>query len=113
MLRNRRRMFRPCAAASEHDSSVALVCSSITADSVQSALHTIEKANVSGADVLELRLDFYQDFESQQHLEQLMDACKLPFIVTCRPTWEGCGCQYVTACMPSLLISAVRTRSHA
>jgi hypothetical protein len=41
-------------------------------------------------DVLELRLDFLQDFEPARDLEALMAACPLPYIVTYRPTWEGC-----------------------
>lgn len=69
----------------------ALLCSSITADTVADALDTIATANSSGADLLELRLDFYGDFDAQQHLKPLMHACQLPFIVTFRPVWEGCA----------------------
>lgn len=71
------------------DNGRALLCTSVTASTVEAALLDIEEANASGADVLELRLDFYTDFDAQRHLRQLMSACKLPFIVTYRPKWEG------------------------
>lgn len=44
----------------------------------------------TGVDVLELRLDFLQDFQADRDLERLMAACSsLPYIITYRPTWEG------------------------
>lgn len=67
-----------------------LICTSIAGDTVAEALHTIKAANESGADLLELRLDFYKDFEAEQHLKELLSACALPKIVTFRPEWEGC-----------------------
>lgn len=67
----------------------ALLCTSITGLSVEDALEGIAKGNCSGADVLELRLDFYKDFSSTDQLKTLMDACKVPYIVTYRPSWEG------------------------
>lgn len=67
----------------------ALLCTSVTGTSVDEALEGIAKGNVSGADVLELRLDFYKDFTSTDQLQKLMDACELPYIVTYRPSWEG------------------------
>jgi hypothetical protein len=69
----------------------ALLCTSIAAESVATALDTISAANESGADVLELRLDFYRDFNGMSHLQQLLDACNLPTIATFRPEWEGYG----------------------
>jgi 3-dehydroquinate dehydratase / shikimate dehydrogenase len=84
-------MNKKSVAASVPDSGRALLCTSITADSVQSALDMIVLANGSGADIVELRLDFYKNFQPQKHLKQLMEACRLPFIVTYRPEWEGCA----------------------
>lgn len=72
-----------------------MLCTSITASTVEEALSTIEAGNTSGADLLELRLDFYRDFDVQQHLKLLMAACKLPYIVTFRPDWEGCAVLHV------------------
>lgn len=58
---------------------------------MQEALKAVERGNASGADVLEIRLDLYKDFSSEEDLKALMEACKLPYIVTYRPLWEGCG----------------------
>ena len=75
----------------EQPASRALLCTSITASSVGAALDKLQQANTCGADCIELRLDFYKDFEAKQHLQQLIQACKSPCIVTYRPRWEGCG----------------------
>ena len=80
-----------CRATGSKDSAPALLCTSITAATVDGALETIQMAKNSGANILELRLDFYHDFEPVQHLHKLMDACTLPYIVTYRPQWEGYG----------------------
>lgn len=73
----------------------ALLCTSITGKSVEEAVAGIQKGNSSGADVLELRLDFYQNFNSVEQLEMLMKTCELPYIVTYRPSWEGCALRMV------------------
>jgi 3-dehydroquinate dehydratase/shikimate dehydrogenase len=66
-----------------------LICTSVTATTVEAFLAEIQEAVASGVDVVELRLDFLTDFDAEQHLEQLMSACPLPYIVTYRPVWEG------------------------
>jgi hypothetical protein len=43
----------------------------------------------AGVDVLELRLDFIQDFQPDRDLDKLMRAATLPYIITYRPKWEG------------------------
>jgi 3-dehydroquinate dehydratase / shikimate dehydrogenase len=68
----------------------ALICTGVTASSMQAALRGVATGNSSGADVLELRLDMYKDFNTEDDLKMLMEACKLPYIVTFRPRWEGC-----------------------
>jgi hypothetical protein len=83
-----RRLSISCSASSDAARGT-LLCTSIAADSVAAAVDTISEANNSGADLLELRLDFYQDFDASQHLKQLLNACNLPTIVTFRPKWEG------------------------
>lgn len=30
-----------------------------------------------------------QDFDPEEHLERILGACTLPYIVTYRPAWEG------------------------
>jgi 3-dehydroquinate dehydratase / shikimate dehydrogenase len=57
---------------------------------MKDALEAVVRGNTSGAEVLELRLDLYKDFSSVEDLEALVSACKLPYIVTYRPVWEGC-----------------------
>ncbi len=54
------------------------------------AVAELREAYSSGADIVELRLDYLQDFEPEQDLESLLAASQLPVIVTCRPDWEGC-----------------------
>lgn len=66
-----------------------MICTSVAGATVAEALETIKTANQSGADLLELRLDFYEDFAAERHLKQLLDACAVPKIVTYRPSWEG------------------------
>lgn len=61
---------------------------------MQEALKGVERGNTSGAEVLELRLDLYKDFSSEKDLQALIGACRLPFIVTYRPIWEGYGPDY-------------------
>ncbi|KAK9842613.1 hypothetical protein WJX84_011446, partial [Apatococcus fuscideae] len=45
--------------------------------------------SVPGADSVELRLDFLEDFEASTTLELLLGSCNLPAIVTYRAGWEG------------------------
>jgi 3-dehydroquinate dehydratase len=56
---------------------------------VNEAIDLVKEGNSSNADMLELRLDFYKDFNVKEHLKPLMTACERPFIVTYRPAWEG------------------------
>ena len=65
-----------------------LLCTSITAETISGALAEIEEAHDTGATAIELRLDFLQDFGGED-LKRLLDASRLPVVVTCRPTWEG------------------------
>ena len=67
----------------------AMICTSVTAGTVAEAMAEIVEACSSGADIIELRLDFYSDFQPNVHLRSLLTACTLPFIVTYRPKWEG------------------------
>lgn len=68
----------------------ALLCTSIVANSFSTATVAIDAANCSGADVIEIRLDKILDLQPNVHLKPLFESCKLPFIVTYRPKWEGC-----------------------
>lgn len=85
----------PAGPANADSAHTTMLCASITADDVAGALDEIALARSCGADILELRLDFYADFEPDRHLQALLDACgAMPCIVTCRPAWEGCASQH-------------------
>jgi hypothetical protein len=70
------------------DTEKTLICTSITAPSMDSFLAEMQEATGTGVDILELRLDFIKDFNPEQDLERLMKACTIPYIITYRPTWE-------------------------
>ncbi len=65
-----------------------LVTTSITGRTVDAFIDEMEEASGTGVDVLELRLDFINDFDTERDLHRIMQASKLPFIVTYRPKWE-------------------------
>lgn len=66
-----------------------LLCSSLTAPSVQGMIEEAQEAKMAGADVVELRLDYLQEFRPEQDLDVLLRQIELPCIVTYRPSWEG------------------------
>ncbi|XP_028785004.1 bifunctional 3-dehydroquinate dehydratase/shikimate dehydrogenase, chloroplastic-like, partial [Neltuma alba] len=66
-----------------------LVCAPIVSDSVDEMLIQMGKAEELGADLVELRLDFLNNFNPPHHLQTLIKHCPLPTLVTYRPTWEG------------------------
>ncbi|KXZ55471.1 hypothetical protein GPECTOR_2g1020 [Gonium pectorale] len=77
------------AAPVEGETAPSYICTSVTATTVDAFLAEIQEAAASGVDIIELRLDFLTDFDPEQHLQQLMSSCPLPYIVTYRPVWEG------------------------
>lgn len=80
--------------APEHNagSGGTLLCTSVTANTLAGALAEIAEAKQRGATAIELRLDFLEEFDPEVQLPQLMSACgDTPYIVTYRPTWEGCA----------------------
>lgn len=66
-----------------------LLCSSLTASTKRGMLDEAREAKNAGADVVELRLDFLEDFDPSRDLEEMIEAFELPCIVTYRPSWEG------------------------
>lgn len=66
------------------------ICTSVTASSLDAFLEEIREAIATGVDIVELRLDFLKDFDPTKDLDRIMAACSIPYIVTYRPTWEGC-----------------------
>jgi len=66
-----------------------LLCSSLTASTKKGMLEEAREAKDAGADVVELRLDFLEDFEPSRDLAEMIKGFELPCIVTYRPSWEG------------------------
>jgi 3-dehydroquinate dehydratase/shikimate dehydrogenase len=66
-----------------------LICTSVTARTVDEFIGEIAEATAAGVDVVELRLDFIKDFDTERDLERIMRSCSTPYIVTYRPKWEG------------------------
>jgi hypothetical protein len=65
------------------------ICTSVTAKTVPACLEEIKEAEAAGVDLIELRLDFIDGFDTSRDLLPLMQACGVPYIVTYRPVWEG------------------------
>eukprot|EP00955_Chlamydomonas_euryale_P080770 363471-Chlamydomonas_euryale.AAC.3 len=68
-----------------------LMVTSITATTVASFMQEMDQAATTGVDILELRLDFIKDYDTERDLRKIMKHAKLPYIVTYRPTWEWCA----------------------
>lgn len=73
------------------------ICTSVTADTVEGQLAEIAEATAAGVDIIELRLDYIKEFNPETDLQRLMGACSVPYIVTYRPTWEGCAARRARA----------------
>ena len=65
------------------------MCTSVTARTLEGALEELQAAAAGFADVVELRLDFLEQFQPERDLPILLKAARMPAIVTYRPTWEG------------------------
>jgi 3-dehydroquinate dehydratase/shikimate dehydrogenase len=65
------------------------LCTSLVAPTVDGMLAEAQEAVQNGADIVELRVDYLEQFAPEQDLPRLLKACPLPAIVTYRPVWEG------------------------
>lgn len=98
------------AATMEVGTGVTQICTSIVADTVDGALQILNSEAAREADLIELRLDFYQDFPSCSNgsdddvvtgLRQLLAASGPErTIVTYRPAWEGCEICFLVSRAP-------------
>lgn len=66
-----------------------LICTSLTAPSVEEMLQEAREAKTAGADIVELRIDFLDAFHPREDLPRLLRESDMPAIVTFRPKWEG------------------------
>lgn len=65
------------------------LCTSLVATTVDGMLAEAQEAVANGADIVELRLDYLEDFSPERDLPRLVQQCPLPAIATYRPVWEG------------------------
>ncbi|XP_052208339.1 bifunctional 3-dehydroquinate dehydratase/shikimate dehydrogenase, chloroplastic-like isoform X2 [Diospyros lotus] len=66
-----------------------LICAPLMADSVDQMVKYMEKAKLSGADLVEVRLDSLKSFYPGQDIQTLIKRCPLPTLFNYRPKWEG------------------------
>ncbi|XP_077232468.1 dehydroquinate dehydratase, putative / shikimate dehydrogenase isoform X2 [Tasmannia lanceolata] len=66
-----------------------LICVPLVSKSVDEMLIGMVQAKDSGADVIELRIDYLESLRPRSDLEILLRDKPLPVLVTYRPKWEG------------------------
>ncbi|XP_065863546.1 bifunctional 3-dehydroquinate dehydratase/shikimate dehydrogenase, chloroplastic [Euphorbia lathyris] len=66
-----------------------LICVPIMGESVDKMIIDLGKAKVSGADLVEIRLDSLKSFNPHEHVKFLISRSPLPTLFTYRPKWEG------------------------
>lgn len=66
------------------------LCIAITVQSHEQALSDAAQAGERGADLVEYRVDNFTDLDDVRFL---VEKSPVPCIVTCRPVWEGGGCE--------------------
>ncbi|XP_027121145.2 bifunctional 3-dehydroquinate dehydratase/shikimate dehydrogenase, chloroplastic isoform X1 [Coffea arabica] len=66
-----------------------LICAPLMADTVDQMLSLMQKAKLSGADLVEIRLDWLKSFNPRTDITNLIKHCPLPTLFTYRPIWEG------------------------
>lgn len=66
------------------------LCAAIFVTDLAQAQRDTATAAEAGADMVELRID---EFTGHDQVRALVSGCRLPCIVTCRPTWEGGHCE--------------------
>ncbi|KAF8401566.1 hypothetical protein HHK36_012508 [Tetracentron sinense] len=66
-----------------------LICAPLMGESVNQMLIEMCEAKASGADLVEIRLDFIKNLSPRRDLEILIKESPLPTLITFRPTWEG------------------------
>lgn len=61
-----------------------LICAPIMADSVDQMLILMQKAKISGADLVEVRVDSLKSFNPRPDIDTLIKQCPLPTLFTYR-----------------------------
>lgn len=65
-----------------------LICASTSAESVEEMVFEMVKGKELGADLVEARLDFLNDFHPTQHLPSLINNRPLPILITYRHIYK-------------------------
>ncbi|KDO74995.1 hypothetical protein CISIN_1g0071512mg, partial [Citrus sinensis] len=66
-----------------------LICVPIMGESVDKMVVDMGKANASGADLVEIRLDGLKNFNPRENIKTLIKESPVPTLFTYRPIWEG------------------------
>ncbi|KAM7463037.1 hypothetical protein LguiA_031158 [Lonicera macranthoides] len=66
-----------------------LICTPLMTESVEKMTILMNKAKLSGADLVEVRLDSLDGLSPREDIEKLIKHCPLPTLFTYRPKWEG------------------------
>ncbi|XP_043722523.1 bifunctional 3-dehydroquinate dehydratase/shikimate dehydrogenase, chloroplastic-like isoform X2 [Telopea speciosissima] len=66
-----------------------MVCVPLMGNSVEEMMSQMGQAKSQGADLVEIRLDYIQNFQPLHDLEILLRDKPLPVIIVYRPKWEG------------------------
>lgn len=77
-----------------------LICAPLMADSVEEIVVQMNRAKSSGADLVEIRLDFLKNFNPVEDVQSLIKHCPLPTLFTYRFVIESLPtfvfiCQYM------------------
>ncbi|XP_057514111.1 bifunctional 3-dehydroquinate dehydratase/shikimate dehydrogenase, chloroplastic-like isoform X3 [Actinidia eriantha] len=65
------------------------ICALLLSHSVEQLVRDMYEAKAQGADVVEIRLDYINDFRPRQDLEIILKNKPLPVLIVYRPKWEG------------------------
>lgn len=65
------------------------ICAPLMGRSVEQMVNDMYRAKMQGADIVEVRLDYIDNFQPQNDLKILLKNKPLPVIIAYRPQWEG------------------------
>lgn len=79
-----------------------LICTPLMAESVEKMMILMNKAKLSGADLVEVRLDSLDGFSPREDIEKLIKHCPLPTLFTHRSV--NLGKKLILKCKMILLM---------
>ncbi|XWS58507.1 hypothetical protein CRYUN_Cryun08bG0040100 [Craigia yunnanensis] len=66
-----------------------MICAPLMAQSVEQMVKDMHQAKAEGAQLVEIRLDYIKNFQTQQDIQIILKNKPLPVIIVYRPKWEG------------------------